>query len=70
LIPLLTALIGLLATLLSGVPAHPATAEAAEGNSATVYYYTPTRNWTSYHLHWAPTSGTWTTAPGTRMAAA
>jgi glycosidase len=70
LIPLLTALIGLLATLLSGVPAHPATAEAAEGNSATVYYYTPTRNWTSYHLHWAPTGGTWTTVPGTRMAAA
>ncbi|MEU4268967.1 carbohydrate binding domain-containing protein [Streptomyces sp. NPDC026092] len=43
---------------------------AAEPASATVYYYTPTRNWSAYYLHWAPAGGSWTTAPGTRMTAA
>ncbi|WP_236244583.1 carbohydrate binding domain-containing protein [Streptomyces sp. CC210A] len=42
----------------------------AEPTSATVYYHTATRGWPSSFLHWAPTGGSWTTAPGTRMAAA
>ncbi|MEU8619161.1 carbohydrate binding domain-containing protein [Streptomyces sp. NPDC048623] len=43
---------------------------AAQPTSATAYYYTPTRNWPAYYLHWAPTGGSWTTVPGTRMTAA
>ncbi|WP_418961298.1 carbohydrate binding domain-containing protein [Streptomyces tritici] len=64
----MTALLGLLATLLPAFTAPGAA--AAEGNTATVYYYTPTRNWTAYNLHWAPSGGGWTTVPGTRMTAA
>ncbi|MEV6590826.1 carbohydrate binding domain-containing protein [Streptomyces acidicola] len=65
---ILSVLLGLLVTLLPGAVAPSAV--AAEGNSATVYYYTPTRSWSSYYLHWAPSGGSWTTVPGTRMAAA
>ncbi|GAA4871864.1 carbohydrate binding domain-containing protein [Kitasatospora terrestris] len=43
---------------------------AATPTSATVYYWTATKNWSAYYLHWAATGGTWTTSPGTRMAAA
>ncbi|MFE0646594.1 carbohydrate binding domain-containing protein [Streptomyces sp. NPDC058877] len=43
---------------------------AAEPTSATVYYYTPTRNWSAYYLHWATAGGSWTTTPGTQMTAA
>ncbi|WP_405017091.1 carbohydrate binding domain-containing protein [Kitasatospora sp. NBC_00070] len=39
------------------------------GNSATVFYSTG-KNWAAYNLHYAPTGGTWTTAPGVAMAAA
>ncbi|MGK5643540.1 carbohydrate binding domain-containing protein, partial [Streptomyces sp. URMC 126] len=35
-----------------------------------VFYYTGTRNWPEYDLHWAPDGGRWTTAPGTAMEAA
>ncbi|MFF7813355.1 carbohydrate binding domain-containing protein [Streptomyces sp. NPDC007945] len=35
-------------------------------NTATVYYGTG-KNWTAHHLHYAPTGGAWTTAPGVAM---
>ncbi|MDX2708874.1 carbohydrate binding domain-containing protein [Streptomyces sp. PA03-6a] len=41
----------------------------ATATSATVYYATAGRDWPSYYLHWAPSAGSWTTPPGTRMAA-
>ncbi|MER6155422.1 carbohydrate binding domain-containing protein [Streptomyces sp. NPDC001868] len=40
---------------------------AAEANTATVFYYTKTKNWSSTYLHYAPDGGSWTTVPGTRM---
>ncbi|MFF8943615.1 carbohydrate binding domain-containing protein [Streptomyces sp. NPDC014864] len=76
---LVAALCGLLMTLLPGAqahaspsaPAHPTAVNGASAaNSATVYYYTPTRAWSAYYLHWAPSGGAWTTVPGTRMASA
>ncbi|GAA2741291.1 carbohydrate binding domain-containing protein [Kitasatospora cinereorecta] len=39
------------------------------GNSATVFYSTD-KNWSAYDLHYAPTGGAWTTAPGVAMDAA
>ncbi|WP_308167385.1 carbohydrate binding domain-containing protein [Catellatospora tritici] len=42
-------------------------ATAPPGNKATVFYYTKTRAWTTVNLHWAPTGGSWTTAPGVPM---
>ncbi|MGA4798158.1 carbohydrate binding domain-containing protein [Streptomyces lavendulocolor] len=36
---------------------------------ATVYYSTE-KNWSAYRIHYAPTGGTWTTAPGVAMEAA
>ncbi|MFI9151607.1 carbohydrate binding domain-containing protein [Streptomyces sp. NPDC053367] len=60
---------GLLAlAAVTGPPAAPPTEPvAATGNSATVYYSTKTRNWSSTYLHYAPTGGSWTTVPGTLM---
>ncbi|MFF5921004.1 carbohydrate binding domain-containing protein [Streptomyces flavochromogenes] len=43
---------------------------ATAGNTATVFYWTKTRNWARYNLHWAPDGGTWTTVPGVAMEAA
>ncbi|GAA1369863.1 carbohydrate binding domain-containing protein [Streptomyces beijiangensis] len=65
---------GLLA-LVTAVPhAAPAPSStpvaAAAGNSATVFYYTKTRNWAAYNLHFAPDGGSWTTVPGAGMEAA
>jgi pullulanase len=51
--------------VLAGMAA-PVTAQAA---SATVYYYTPYKNWSSNYIH-HNASGTWTTAPGVLMDAA
>ncbi|MET9987789.1 carbohydrate binding domain-containing protein [Streptomyces rochei] len=59
--------------LLSTAPALTGTATAAPeaaANSATVFYYTKTRNWDAYNLHYAPDGGSWTTVPGVRMEAA
>ncbi|NGO78024.1 alpha-amylase [Streptomyces sp. YC504] len=66
-----TAAAGLLA-LLSGTPAAGSAPEAtaADANTATVFYYTKTKNWPSTYLHYAPDGGSWTTVPGTRMEAA
>ncbi|MFF6835863.1 carbohydrate binding domain-containing protein [Streptomyces sp. NPDC012438] len=38
-------------------------------NTATVYYSTD-KNWSAHNIHYAPTGGTWTTAPGVAMEAA
>ncbi|MGI5359609.1 carbohydrate binding domain-containing protein [Streptomyces sp. CA-252508] len=43
-----------------------APAAAADG-TATVFYYTKTRDWARYHLHYAPDGGAWTTVPGVGM---
>ncbi|WP_411087248.1 carbohydrate binding domain-containing protein [Streptomyces sp. 061-3] len=53
-------------------PDGPATAvpAAASENTTTVFYYTKTRNWSAYNLHYAPDGGSWTTVPGVQMEAA
>ncbi|MGY3062578.1 glycosidase [Streptomyces sp. TE3672] len=59
--------------LLTAVPetATPsASPAAATENTTTVFYYTKTRNWSAYDLHYAPDGGSWTTVPGVRMEAA
>ncbi|WP_031090168.1 carbohydrate binding domain-containing protein [Streptomyces sp. NRRL WC-3549] len=59
--------------LLSATPALTGTATAAPeatANTATVFYYTKTRDWASYNLHYAPDGGSWTSVPGVRMEAA
>lgn len=43
---------------------------AASESTATVFYYTKTRNWSAYRLHYAPDGGSWTTVPGVAMEAA
>lgn len=45
------------------------TAAAAENSSATVYYYTPFKNWQAVNIHHNG-SGSWTAVPGTAMQAA
>ncbi|MFB7594726.1 carbohydrate binding domain-containing protein [Streptomyces sp. NPDC056160] len=47
-----------------------ATTATTGTNTATVFYYTKSRAWSSYYLHWAPDGGSWTTVPGVRMEAA
>ncbi|MEV4685724.1 carbohydrate binding domain-containing protein [Streptomyces kurssanovii] len=60
------ALLGLTAAVPG--PAAPATAPvAAAENTATVFYYTKTKNWSAYNLHYAPDGGPWTTVPGLAM---
>ncbi|MEV4946407.1 carbohydrate binding domain-containing protein [Streptomyces sp. NPDC053755] len=67
---------GCLIGLLTAVPpptgstAARAAPVAAETNTATVFYSTKTKNWSAYHLHYAPDGGSWTTVPGLRMEAA
>jgi glycosidase len=43
---------------------------AATSTTATVFYYTKTKNWPATYLHYAPDGGSWTTVPGVRMEAA
>ncbi|MEE1753147.1 carbohydrate binding domain-containing protein [Streptomyces sp. SP18CS02] len=63
------ALFGLLAAVPPGT--GPSTAPvAAADTTATVFYYTKTKNWAQYNLHYAPDGGSWTTVPGVRMEAA
>ncbi|MFC1232765.1 carbohydrate binding domain-containing protein, partial [Streptomyces sp. Sce081] len=42
----------------AAAPASPTAAPTAA--SATVFYYTKTKNWTDHHLHYAPDGGSWT----------
>ncbi|MFD7302969.1 carbohydrate binding domain-containing protein [Streptomyces pharetrae] len=69
--PLTAALVaGSLLSLLHAVPEpdRPRTEPVATtANTATVFYYTKTRNWPTYHLHHAPDGGAWTSVPGTAM---
>ncbi|MFD0141894.1 MULTISPECIES: carbohydrate binding domain-containing protein [unclassified Streptomyces] len=55
-------------------PAGPASAAsvpvAAAENTATVFYYTKTKNWSARNLHYAPDGGAWTAVPGVAMEAA
>ncbi|WP_405826132.1 carbohydrate binding domain-containing protein [Streptomyces sp. NBC_00838] len=67
-----TATAGLLG-LLAAVPDTADTASApvaAAETTATVFYYTKTKNWSAYYLHYAPDGGAWTAVPGVRMEAA
>lgn len=63
-----TAAVGLLG-LLTAVPdetTNPAPVAVAE-TTATVFYYTKTKNWPAYKLHYAPDGGAWTAVPGVGM---
>ncbi|MGW0606720.1 carbohydrate binding domain-containing protein [Streptomyces sp. NPDC002644] len=63
----LSLLMTLPATSFSDVDAAPV---AAAESTATVFYYTKTKNWAAYNLHYAPDGGSWTTVPGVAMEAA
>ncbi|MGW3408643.1 carbohydrate binding domain-containing protein [Streptomyces sp. NPDC000888] len=52
-----------------GSPSMGRTAAEAT-NTATVFYYTKTKNWPATYLHYAPDGGSWTTVPGVQMEAA
>ncbi|MFB7241248.1 carbohydrate binding domain-containing protein [Streptomyces populi] len=45
----------------------PLETTAATSTTATVFYYTKTKNWPTTYLHYAPDGGSWTTVPGVRM---
>ncbi|MER5279052.1 carbohydrate binding domain-containing protein [Streptomyces sp. NPDC002809] len=51
----------------SGLDAKPV---AASETSTTVFYYTKTKSWAAYNLHYAPDGGSWTAVPGVAMEAA
>ncbi|MEV6015119.1 MULTISPECIES: carbohydrate binding domain-containing protein [unclassified Streptomyces] len=74
--PPLRALLALLAVtgLFGLAPPHgqsvPMEGTAATSTTATVFYYTKTKNWPVTYLHYAPDGGSWTTVPGVRMEAA
>ncbi|MFH8727633.1 carbohydrate binding domain-containing protein [Streptomyces termitum] len=38
-----------------------------EGDRSATVYYSTEKNWSAYRVHYAPTGGTWTTAPGAAM---
>ncbi|WP_327693003.1 carbohydrate binding domain-containing protein [Streptomyces sp. NBC_00459] len=60
-------------TVKDGVIAHSdpcADSGTGTGNQATVFYSTATSGWTTANIHYAPTGGAWTTAPGVGMTAA
>ncbi|WP_328563988.1 carbohydrate binding domain-containing protein [Streptomyces coelicoflavus] len=42
-------------------------AAATADHTATVFYYTKTKNWDRYNLHYAPDGGSWTEVPGVAM---
>ncbi|MHB9848939.1 carbohydrate binding domain-containing protein [Streptomyces krungchingensis] len=59
--------LGLFGLVPPGDDPAPMTPTAAASNSATVFYYTKTKNWPATYLHYAPDGGSWTTVPGVRM---
>ncbi|MFJ6461283.1 carbohydrate binding domain-containing protein [Streptomyces sp. NPDC091387] len=63
-------LLGLLTAAPDPAGSSSAVPVAAAGNTATVFYYTKTRDWSAYSLHYAPDGGAWTAVPGVRMEAA
>lgn len=48
----------------AGIPCG--TGELPDDNTVTVYYK-PSTSWTTVNIHYAPSGGTWTTAPGVAM---
>ncbi|MGW4704454.1 carbohydrate binding domain-containing protein [Streptomyces sp. NPDC004285] len=71
LLALAAGLLGLLAAP-PGAPASPRTSPVAAAtsvaeNTATVFYWTKTKNWAAPRLHYAPDGGSWTTVPGVAM---
>ncbi|MFF4536202.1 carbohydrate binding domain-containing protein [Streptomyces aureus] len=74
--PPLRALVALLAVTALFGPTPPDTGAvpmettAATSTTATVFYYTKTKNWPATYLHYAPDGGSWTTVPGVQMEAA
>ena len=65
-----TGLLGLVSATPVADPAVPLQPVAATADTATVFYYTKTKNWSAYKLHYAPDGGSWTTVPGVAMEAA
>ncbi|MBO0914856.1 carbohydrate binding domain-containing protein [Streptomyces laculatispora] len=63
-------LLGLLTAAPDPSGSSSAVPVAASENTATVFYYTKTRDWSAYNLHYAPDGGSWTAVPGVRMEAA
>ncbi|MES9810262.1 carbohydrate binding domain-containing protein [Streptomyces cinereoruber] len=63
-------LVGLVAAPPATPSPHTAPVAAVVENTATVYYWTKTKNWARYNLHYAPDGGSWTSVPGTAMEAA
>lgn len=57
-------------SLLSGMAGIPfqaiAAAETTSNNTASVYYYTPYKNWSTVYIH-HNASGSWTSVPGVAM---
>ncbi|MFE3519753.1 carbohydrate binding domain-containing protein [Streptomyces sp. NPDC059166] len=62
-----TVMLGLLTPAPEPPGAGSAVPAAASESSATVFYYTKTKNWSSYKLHYAPDGGAWTNVPGAAM---
>ncbi|CAL9647320.1 hypothetical protein SUDANB15_06494 [Streptomyces sp. enrichment culture] len=60
------ALLGLVSLQPAGPSPGTAPAAAAD-HTATVFYYTKTKNWEQYNLHYAPDGGSWASVPGVRM---
>ncbi|WP_031098855.1 carbohydrate binding domain-containing protein, partial [Streptomyces sp. NRRL S-15] len=65
-----TVMLGLLTPAPGSSGPGPAVPVAASESTATVFYYTKTRNWSEYKLHYAPDGGSWTAVPGVAMEAA
>ncbi|MFE0647177.1 carbohydrate binding domain-containing protein [Streptomyces sp. NPDC059534] len=63
-------LFGLLAAPPDDPSPRTAPAAAVAENTATVFYWTKTKNWAAYNLHYAPDGGSWTSVPGVAMEAA
>ena len=63
-------MLGLLTATPEEPAREPAVPVAASESTTTVFYYTKTKNWSAYRLHYAPDGGAWTTVPGVAMEAA
>lgn len=63
--------VGAVLGLVSVPPAAPSpttdSVAATADNTATVFYWTKTKNWDRYNLHYAPDGGAWTAVPGVAM---
>ncbi|MFI9123793.1 carbohydrate binding domain-containing protein [Streptomyces bikiniensis] len=63
-------LVGLVAAPPETPSPRTAPVAAAVEGTTTVHYWTKTKNWARYNLHYAPDGGSWTSVPGTAMEAA